>query len=211
MRSSRLMRGQAGFTLLEVMIGLVILSLASLAMMQSTVSMMRSTDRAVDVAQVSIETALNRQVYEDALDTFLLSWDEEGRARFRGEARRMSGPMATSLLPDTALGQRAELAVTREGDALLLQLGHREDAVTLARFEGRDARFGYLGRDRAWHAKWPPDTLPRSGIFNDDVGAQMPEWPEAIRLELRHASGPDTVWIKRVDRAKAPLFTPDDI
>ena len=83
--------------------------------------------------------------------------------------------------------------------------------TNLAQFNGRSARFSYLGKDRQWYEVWPPEDVPTSGNPVDDRLSDVPQWPLAIGLWVEEDGGDRTFWVESVTRTPTRTFDSDDI
>jgi len=203
--------GDDGFTLLETLVGLVILSIASLAMMQSTVSILRSSERSISVAERSVEGFMQRQSFRDLLQNLVISWDESETARFRGRGDQILSYSTIAMESGSdGIAPFTLSLVKRSAKTVELDVFRNGETSKLAYFEGQSAFFVFLGRDHIWYPEWPPETLPSSGILNDDRFSFMPEWPNAIGLKVISDKESQLMWVEPIERSNIPLFVADD-
>ncbi|MGB0906121.1 MAG: PulJ/GspJ family protein [Maricaulaceae bacterium] len=205
------MRGKdSGFSLLETLFALAIMSLASLALFQSTSSMLKLSDRAVQAGERVLEGTLNRKALTNLIDAILPIWPEEEQGEFKGRHNYLEGLSSDAL---NAQGQKPtlfRLSLKKQGfgfnsSSLIYHL------IADAKIENKDeewvlfsnipstAKFSYMGIDHTWYETWPPEPLPVSGYFNDHLFAEPAPLPEVIKLE---ADG-KILWIGRISRYRA--------
>ena len=75
---------EAGFSLLEVLIALAIMSLTSLALFQSMSRMLYISDRAIDVSEQSLENAVSNLTIRQLVDGLVPSWSIKPEDSFLG-------------------------------------------------------------------------------------------------------------------------------
>lgn len=201
----------AGFTLLETLIALAILSIASLALMQSTISTLRSSERAIEIAELSVERNIQRQSFRQLLHGMVMDWSRDDEARFQGAELGMNA-LSSALTEDRDDKVRPISILIRNdrGGASILVVENQSERP-IARFERANARFKYLGKDRALYDMWPPENIPSSGIRSDDIASDMPEWPLAVILEMRQEDGTTDLWIESLERIETQVLIPSEL
>ena len=191
---------QSGFSLLETLFALVIMSFASLALFQSTSAMLSLSDRAVSAAERTLDGALDRRALGSLLGHLVPHWPEAPDTAFTGSPTQLRGVSSAGL--SDAAGHmpfilRLETQDISAGSALSLQYqnintelrrfggGDDEDAPlwTLSQNIAPDARFSYLGVDNQWYGHWPPQETPVTPYFNDARFIDPPALPRAIKLD----------------------------
>lgn len=179
----------AGFSLLETLFALAIMSLASVALFQSTSSMLRLSDRAVKAGERTVNSALDRLAVTRLLGAIMPSWPNSDEVVFSGDARKLtalsgaplsvapSGPQSILLmLSETGNGTQALVY----SDAI--NKTDRQEAWPLIEGLSASARFEYMGVDQSWYRSWPPNSKPTRGHFNDAELLPAKALPEAVRL-----------------------------
>lgn len=201
---------ELGFSLLETLVALVILSTASLALFQGTVTMLRVSDSSLRIGDRVLEGAIERKSLEQLIDGLVPNWREDEKNAFKGGDKEFSGistqvltsldqtiaPFYLSLISDLeAAGDANVMLVYREGQQELI----------LQRQLPVQTRFEYLGVDQKWYDIWPPETPPSRGFFEYDELFSDLTLPEAIRMS---SVGVDTDgdsvthWVISVSRYK---------
>lgn len=181
---------QLGFSLLETLFALVIMSFASMALFQSTSAMLSLSDRAVAAAERSVDRALDRRALGDVLKSLVPHWPEQEGTAFTGDPTRLRG-VSSAALSDTLGLQPFVMQLVRDDTRLgQYRLGYQnvnedDDAPlwTLSDALPPDARFSYLGVDNRWYQNWPPQQTPVTPYFNDARFIDPPALPLAIKLE----------------------------
>lgn len=176
-------KGQAGFTLLETLISLAILSVVSLALFQSTSALLHITDRAVFAGERTVEAGIARKTFRASIGGLTPAWREDVAGAFQGDARQLSG-LSTDVPTVAARGlQSFSLSLVPQNDGkIVLTAMAGGQTWPLREFAADTAKFVYLGADRQWHERWPPRQIPSPGFFDDVLFMDMPKLPLAVRL-----------------------------
>lgn len=164
---------QAGFTLLEVIVVLVITSIITTILMQG-LSVTLNTKLRFESALTRIEEkSLQRNVISTPL-TGLIPDYSDGDALFRGSRQQIRGLTLTAL--QGAIGAPTKFQMTLDYDIsgnatslIYAELGY--DPVQLARWQGDEGEFLYRGRDGNWLDAWPPQ------------GDEFIQAPRTIRID----------------------------
>ena len=198
---------QAGFSLLETLFALAIMSLASVALFQSTSSMLALSDRAVAAGERAVNSGLDRLAVNGVIDGLLPHWPHESESTFTGTARQLKGLTTGTLNTDISRPETVTLSFAsgESGDDILF---YRSAAAPQgwALMSGlpQGARFEYMGIDHNWYAAWPPEVTPSRGYFNEEALQSTPALPAAIRAR----SGDFILWTSRVSKA---VILPDTL
>jgi general secretion pathway protein J len=215
MRGPRADAGSRGFTLVELLLALTLMSMLLALAYGGLRAATRATDRGQTILEDSSRIRMAHQFVRKQLNqasplVFAVSEDGEERTVFLGEPDRIRfvAPMPGYL----GFGgpQVQDLAIVRGRDSLELVLSH----ALLQGFEEarlydlppipllgdiKSATFSFLGRDEngdlaGWTSTWAdPSVLPESiGLeieFVDDVYIQWPLLTAAIRIDPAALTG----------------------
>ncbi len=187
-QSQTYIQSQDGFSLLETLIALVIMSLASLALFQSSSALLRVSDKALEISETLLDDGAGRKMLRSLIAGAKTHWPENiilGTQDdiFTGDNRILKG---RSVGVPTKNRAKFE-AFTLE----LVELGHDNTALRLTSTDlvldvfpilGRNAKMEYLGEDKIWYKQWPPREIPSPGFFNDVELMQMPHLPLAVKI-----------------------------
>lgn len=194
---------QSGFSLLETLLALAIMSVASLALFQSTSSLLRLSDRTVNAALKAQDLAVGQKSFAALVGGLVLNWPDAEADKFVGTARMFSGLTRTPFHSVKAGLYRFSLTMENNGSGT--SFVYRSDGVewVLREFPAADGQFSYLGADNVWRPAWPPKETPEPGDFGDAKFYDPPTLPLAIRLRVSkagaarlNASAPDDIiWI----------------
>ncbi len=173
----------AGFTLLETLISLAILSMVSLALIQSTSSLLHITDRAVAAGDRVLESAISRKTFQLSVAKLIPAWPESKNDVFKGGSTLFSGISsgAPSLGIKTPQRVMFELVGAAKG-RILLEVSVGAETWELVSFSTNTASFSYLGEDQKWYPDWPPEFSPTPSYNSISRWKKPPQLPLAIRL-----------------------------
>lgn len=186
---------QRGFSLLELIASLAIVSLVSAALFQSIAGWMRLSARAGAAADETLASIAGQHMFDRAVGGLVFAWPEETNSRFIGAADGFSGLSKRPLqglfpgLTDIQIVIQSAEADERGRVAYISDQAN----WTLQEFDG-SATFSYFGADGAWRSSWPPAVNPEPGPFADAQFFNTPQLPEAIRLTYTVGEA-EYVWI----------------
>ncbi|MEM8770369.1 MAG: prepilin-type N-terminal cleavage/methylation domain-containing protein [Pseudomonadota bacterium] len=202
MRSSS--KAQKGFSLLELIASLAIVSLVSAALFQSAGQWFRLSARAADAADQTVQRVTDQSLFEYAVSGLAPAWPEQTELLFRGDRNGFSGLSRTPLQTAAPAFVFINISIDRSHAGASVIYASGDTRWNLLSPIGADAGFSYLGADGAWRDTWPPAVNPEPGPFNDAAFYSIPQTPLAIRLiadDVRQRR----VWI--ADVKSAPHLT----
>ncbi len=186
---------QRGFSLLELIASLAIVSLVSAALFQSMAAWMRLSARASAAADASLSSIAGQQMFDRIVGGLVFAWPEEETSYFVGASDGFSGLSATPLHGIYPRLAPVRMSIIKAENSQPGRVVYQSENVewTLRDFSGA-AAFSYLGADGAWRATWPPTTNPEPGPFDDAAYFDVPQLPLAVRASF--SDGDETVaWI----------------
>ena len=200
-----------GFSLVEMIAALAIVSIVSLALFQSTSQWLRLSARASDAAERSVADAIGLSRFQHVVRGLAIGWPEEGAA-FAGDGGGFSG-LTRSPLDAAEPGlvafaiRRARAATTGQSDVL-----YESGAAgwVIAEGDGAELAFHYLASDGRWRPTWPPSEAPRPGPNQDTQLLDIPPLPLAVRLVRSYPDGARAVWLAPVGDDVAPRLRNSD-
>ena len=155
---------QRGFTLVEVLITLVLLSMVAAIVFGSLGQVLDARARLRPYLDKSEETALVAGWFRQTVQALIADYDT-GKNRFAASANAFSGLTASPLLGPAGTPTAFTWALNYDPALDVTLLEYREkpsDSVEVARWSGKDAVFSYYGQDQEWRRVWPPSDLGTS-------------------------------------------------
>jgi general secretion pathway protein J len=191
--SSAAFRGSRGFTLLEVLVVMVIVSLISAVLIQGLGLVLNVRDNFGAQLFDLDRTTLARSRVTAPMEGLVADFDD-GENMFAGTPDSVSGLTVTPLL--RRAGRPTPFALTIEYDAAkrMNTLLYREDKdppIALHSWEGQKADFRFIGDTTGWAQIWPPASAPpmiTSQVIMTDI--RPPQLPELIVLDTQSAREP---------------------
>jgi prepilin-type N-terminal cleavage/methylation domain-containing protein len=155
---------QTGFTLVEVLVTLVLLSMVAAIVFGSLAQVLDARARLRPYLDQSEETALVASWFRQTVQALIADY-ETGKNRFTASANAFSGLTASPLLGPAGTPTAFTWTLNYDPASNLTFLEYREkpsDTVDIARWSGKDAVFSYYGQDQEWRRVWPPIDLSTS-------------------------------------------------
>ncbi len=155
---------QAGFTLVEVLVTLVLLSVVAAIVFGSLGQVLDARARLRPYLDRSEETALVASWFRQTVQALIADYDT-GKSRFIATESGFSGLTASPLIgsPGTPTAFRWGLKYEPGIDVTFLEYGEKpSNTIQIARWSGKDAVFSYYGQDQEWRRAWSPTDLDTS-------------------------------------------------
>lgn len=198
------MSREGGFSLLETLVALAIMSLTSLILFQSTTSMLSVSEKASDASVRIVDNAIARTTFKKIIGELTPGWPDRETTVFKGTVAGFSGLTATfpSAIEQelTTMSMEFRSRGVNNIDLVLKKLGEPE--IILDSFEGDEGTFSYLGQDQLFYPVWPPERLRSQGFDTDESFQEVPELPVAIRMTISGTESRDGVsvlWLATVN------------
>lgn len=188
-RRYRRRHAEAGFTLLEAIVTLVIFAMIIAVLMQSLQQALKVRERVYQHQQATRTDELQSDWFRDTLAGAIAPAAGEGQTL---EGTRTSLAVTTQSPLEGRYLQRITwlLKPVQNGEDLRYASPGRPETIVM-RGPLANAGFAYLGDDGQWHDKWQPTP-------DDPV-----RLPAAIRFQARTASG-QVLWIVPVEAERRP-------
>jgi len=167
---------QAGFTLVEVLVTLALLSLLAVIVFGSLAQVLGARARLRPYLDRSEETVLVASWFRQTVQALIADYDT-GKNRFTTTANGFSGLTASPLIgpPGTPTSFSWVLKYDPGLDVTFLEYGEKpSNTMQIARWSGKGAAFSYYGQDQEWRRAWPPPDL--------DASAARVQLPQLVRL-----------------------------
>ena len=186
---------EAGFSLMETLVALAILSISAVLIFQSLISQSQLTARVETISLEVGQESIARAGFSNVVAGLVPSWPEDTNTPFVATSALLTGLTNDPLIRRSSgltpfqfelTGVTSELVYSAEGEIL-----------SLAAFND-SASFSYLGADGIWYPVWPPtETHPDFGNFDDSAAYPIPPLPLAVRIQTQSRAELD--WIARLD------------
>ena len=199
-----------GASLLELIVALAIISLASLALFQSMGAWMRISATTANAAETAITNALALERFQILVRGLSIAWPEEESSMFMGTPSNFSGLTTSPLhFADPGLEKVTLSIASQNGTPALMYQAGREVWTLASTRPGTSLVFEYLGADGNWRANWPPKTLPLIFAQDDPSFFQIPQLPKAIKLTAQGEA--QTIWIAEIGNDALLPSRPQDV
>ncbi len=164
--------GCAGFTLLEMLVVLMLVSLAATLLLQGFGYVLEMRTRFTGHLREVQGERLQQHWFLSVGSGLSASHPQESGV-FQGRAEGFQGLSMASL--SGSIGEPTSISWSLEQDGNLTRLVYRDVAVTsgwtIAEWPDSEATFRYLDRKGNWQRRWPPAQ-----------GVPVPQLPEAVKL-----------------------------
>ena len=174
-----------GFSLLEAIVTLVVVSLIVTVLMQALAQSLDMRERLVRHQRQARTAALQEQWFRDTVASSLSDLPD-ALGHLRGDTHRLEVLTPVPLLGEGMARVRWEVIKTDDG----LALGYSGPGWSGVVVQGplQDARFAYMDRQGGWQDTWAPE-VPEDA----DPGA-VPMLPKMVRFQATTTRG-ELVWL----------------
>jgi prepilin-type N-terminal cleavage/methylation domain-containing protein len=173
---SRNTRQPSGFTLVEVLVTLVLLSMVAAVAFGSLRQVLEARDRLRPYLDRSQETTLVAGWFRQTIQALIADYDQ-GRHRFSGTAREISGLTTSPLVGPAGTPTAFRWAISYDPTRDLTTLGYEErpgQTLRIAEWAGQAGAFAYYAGEQKWQPAWPPSAT--------DQGKSISQLPSLVRL-----------------------------
>ena len=197
--------GEGGFSLLEVLVSLALISVTTLLIYRVVIDQFALSQRIERVNSLTLDTWSHRQVFADSIGAIVPEWSgSEPDNTFYGASDRFGGLTGQSQFEFA--DRLVPFSFTLQGNQLIYQ---EAGAWIVLEVLPEEATFSYLGDDHIWHPKWPPDERTDAGAYDDSEFYEQPQLPVAIRLRCQTGACVD--WIRALDWQGGSMIRRQDI
>src|SRR5689334_21133084 len=165
-----------GFTLVEVLVTLVLLSMVAAVAFGSLRQVLEARDRLRPYLDRSHETTLVSGWFRQTVQASIADYDE-GKHRFVGTASEVSGLTVSPLVGPAGTPTAFRWAMRYDSTRDLTTLDYEESpnqSLRIAAWAGHDGAFAYYAGVQKWQPAWRP--------HDSNVGKVIPHLPHLVRL-----------------------------
>ena len=172
---------EAGFTLVEVLVTLVLLAMVAAITMGSLRQVLDARARLRPYLDRSEETALAAGWFRQTVQAAIPDY-RNGKDIFAATDKQFSGLTAAPIqgLPGTPTDFRWSLDYNPSQDTMVLAYREaRGDPIAVARWSGSVGSFSYYGDDQKWRPEWQSASPLELAA---DPSHRLPQLPRLVRL-----------------------------
>ncbi len=174
---------QAGFSLFEVLVALVIMSLATLALFQSFYQLSAVSRKSVEASEQVLDQFSQRAFFEALVLGITPQWEGREDFTFTGEPNRFQALSMMRLWSDEAQLFPITVQITQDSTAqTYMSMDVADQRLVYSLDAAKNPQISYLGWDQTWYSQWPPEEVPSTGYFDDFMFVTMPQIPIAIKI-----------------------------
>lgn len=190
---------EAGFSLLETLIALAIMSLASLALFQSSSSLIRTSDQATKVGEGFVDRAVSRHQIMSLIAQLVPAWQDTDEVEFVGTDNEFSG-MSRALFALERAGVKPFQIRLEEDNLNNIKLVYQlnDQIWDIQRGLPANSKFQYQTPTNNWISVWPPKKnrfYARRNFDDDSLDLYDLKLPTAIQLTDKNGQ---IIWISDV-------------
>lgn len=173
---------ERGFTLLEMLVVLVLTGFIMTILLEGLSQTFRLQQH-FGAEQFNTQQGAMRSDWFRQSINGLMPDHEDGRNKFKGDERRMSGLTTAPLTPESAglASFTWQLKFDPQSGETRLQYGMENNSPAILAWRGDSGRFVYVDSKGETHDAWPPFL------------GKWPQLPNAIYLEARKFDAPFTL------------------
>jgi prepilin-type N-terminal cleavage/methylation domain-containing protein len=167
---------QTGFTLIEVLVTLALLSMVVAVAFGSLRQVLDARSRLRPYLDQSEQTMLVAGWFRQTVQALIADY-ETGKDRFAGSADRISGLTAAPLAGPSGTPTAFRWSMRYDADTNVTVLEYAErpaDTIEITRWPGHDAVFTYYDQNQEWQRAWPP--------ADPDQAKPALQLPQLVRL-----------------------------
>lgn len=195
----------AGFTLLEVLVALMIFSIITLATFQSTVQLLSLSERVDEVSVELYNSVIDHATYDAAISGLIAGSDTDPATLFSGTQAGFRGLSRGFYTASSGNYNLSTLELLIRQEKLIFKISDEETHSPNLR---PAIGFSYLGTDRTWYDNWPskkPVIFSGRTQSRDHLLMPAPALPLAVRLNFVDGSS----WVSAPDGSTRAMISSD--
>lgn len=182
----------SGFTLVETLVVLVLVSLIATLLTQSLVYVLSLRERVLDQVDKTRRGSLSELWYRQSVNGTVADLVELDR-QFAGAADGFSAITLAPIHLDYGVPTRIRWGLSSDADRhALIYTPEDAEPLTVLRWQGAAGAFRYLGHDGEWHDEWPPR-----------FGVETRQLPAAVLFQSWQRGEPQ-LWLTSIPARKEP-------
>ncbi|WP_334021624.1 PulJ/GspJ family protein [Alteromonas sp. S015] len=176
-------RAERGFTLLEMMVVLVIVSLISVLLMQGFSFVIGLQER-IRVQLVTVQNVELKEQWFRLVTRAIIREDTAPDDRFQGDNNQFSGTTLQPLHNKLGVPTQVQWRIEYDGENTSLFYSEAdEEPIRIISWRGREQSFQYLDEEGVFHDEWPPeDSLMPAAFSNASNSSKSSPLPNGILL-----------------------------
>ena len=189
-----------GFTLLEMLVTLVIVSLLMAVLMQTLLYALQLRTRILEQQWQQQAVVLQEYWFRSSSAALAPGKKDQPEGVFSGDRVGFRGLSLAPLLGDLGIPIRIEWRLETEAKDITLRYRQSEDAQgwIIAHWVGIQAGFRYRDEAGQWSERWPP-----AGLAVSATEPGLPQLPTAIRLDITRTEAP-VLWLSAITGRRDP-------
>lgn len=197
---------ESGFSLLEVLVTLAIVSIVSMITFRSLGIQVDQASRVEESTLRAVSGVAEYRLLSSVIEQTVPSWPENESALFRGTRDSIHGTTAARAFgANTGLQHYTiRLAETRNRETSLeVTLGGQTLSASTV---SANAAFVYYGQDGTWHESWPPTGLDPTNI---EQTVRIGRLPILIRMTTSGQNADENILISLENSGYLPVRASD--
>lgn len=178
-------RASRGFTLIEVLVVIVLVSLMSYLLMQSMSQVMFLRFRFLTFLETLQVGKMQEQWFRQVASSIATDLQPSTNI-FVGDKRGFSGRILNPLQGPIGVPTQARMRLVQAGVRVSLKYAELGAELDLGSWVANGAEFSYLDKDGELHSQWPPEMLRKTH-----------QTPYGVLLRINDVTGP-VVWFTAV-------------
>lgn len=148
-----------GFTLVEVMVVLSLVSLISVIVLQMMTILLKSYDQISRMEGQSALESMRNNWFRGSVNAMVASLDQE--FEFRGARKLVSGYTTSPLMGRQGMLTSISWEIREDAtQSTLWYIEHSKRPLQISTWDNARAEFSYRGLKSGWVEAWPPSELP---------------------------------------------------
>lgn len=196
---------ERGFTLLEMMVVLVIVSLISVLLMQGF-SFVTGLQERIRLQLVTVQNVELKEQWFRLVTRAIIREETTPEDRFQGDNNQFSGITLQPLHNKLGIPTQVQWRIEYDGENTSLFYSEAdEEQIRIISWRGQEQSFQYLDDEGVFHDEWPPeDALMPAAFSNSSTSSKPSPLPVGILLAGEQGVG-GYFWYVSISDNSEPL------